>query len=585
MVNIDIKKWLKANTVKLVLSAVILFYIVNNYLWLNRSFLLDFFEIYGCYFGDTWEFYNNLINFNISGIMNIFHNSTSSFYSLTAALIAIISGKSFIAVNLFNNLFYFIIATISIFLIGSKLADKNTGLLTTVIFSLYPAIFRISRYFILEFGLIGLVTFSVWCLLKTEGFYNRRYSLLFGLSAGMGMIIKYSFAVFILGPLVYIIITNLFSLSRTRKIRSEKYPFRLFNIAFASLLCLTIMSVRYNFSYIRDILMRGSYYATPWYDFKNIRVCTSGLIEHQLSLLFFVLLILAVFSFFSKTENKVKIILFSWIFIPWLTFTLTPHPNSVKYVSPCLPAIALLSAIGFMHLFRQKSKIKYYLISLIIIIGVIQYYGASFGSGLNLHKYTLSINNREIHLFFTDDEFGEMWNRPRDISGFGKIVSSIKNNCDLNRRNLVYVFTYPNSGFGTRYSAWYALIWFKDFPCEVKPFMDDAYGGLFEDNRLRAFTVLQDVQKADFILYYGPSAVDIKMPYYIDQLLIKRVRSDLQAHSKKEKILTLNQFLNSEDLEKFKKQFRGIIDNFILIEEIAEIGKGNKYKAFLYKRS
>ncbi len=100
-----------------------------------------------------------------------------------------------------TNVLYMAILLLSVYGLGARMFGKHVGLLASCLVSLFPMIFSMARYFYLDYALTAAVALSVYLLLLANGFESRKYSLLFGLSLGLGMLIKWLFLIFLLGPL------------------------------------------------------------------------------------------------------------------------------------------------------------------------------------------------------------------------------------------------------------------------------------------------------------------------------------------------------------------------------------------------
>jgi len=77
---------------------------------------------------------------------------------------------------------------------------------SVVLLAFFPMFYAMSRHFYLEFALTAMVALSVWLLLATDGFQRRGVSLLFGLSLGLGLLTKRTFAAFAIGPVIVAIL-------------------------------------------------------------------------------------------------------------------------------------------------------------------------------------------------------------------------------------------------------------------------------------------------------------------------------------------------------------------------------------------
>lgn len=547
--------YFKSHSVFIFLFSIILFYIVNNYIWLKLSAPFPTFFYYAFDFLKVIEFHNILNKFRLDLVINQLINVHNAYaYSVVVALTTFIFHKSYIAIILFNNILYFAIAVFSIYTIAKKLSDKTTALLAVAIFSLYPAVYGISRFYVVEFAVMGMVALSILCLLNSEEFTNRRYSILFGLSLGWGMVIKYSPIVFVIGPLIYVLIKALISSQRDKAVR---FPFVILNIGFFALAAAGIMGIKYfNFNNIRSYLMRpfGSVFPSePWYKFDNLRIYTLGLFEHQLSLLFFFVLLFALFGFFFKAKRKIIVIFLSWIIVPWLILVTMPCSyRSTHFIIPYLPAMALISAIGLMHILKRNKKLKVIIIGIILVIGIIQYYDFSFGFGPNLSNWKIKIKK---DLFVYNYLLSEsVCCRPQDDEIYNKIISSIVKRCNKYGSKVTVLppavlFSYAHP------HVWNCIQWYKNLPFEITAFDINI---LFIDN------VLDSLRRSDFILYAGNN--NIKDDSYLDYVL-KKI---FELHKKvldNDNLERINQFLE-QDSKIFRESFHRLISKFALVERI-----------------
>jgi hypothetical protein len=107
-----------------------------------------------------------------------------------------------------TNVIYMAILLLSVYGIGARMLGKHVGLLASCLVSLFPMSFSMARYFYLDYALMAAVALSVYLLLLTNGFESRKYSLLFGLGLGLGMLIKWLLVFFLLGPLCVILLRS-----------------------------------------------------------------------------------------------------------------------------------------------------------------------------------------------------------------------------------------------------------------------------------------------------------------------------------------------------------------------------------------
>ncbi len=119
------------------------------------------------------------------------------------------------------NLVYLLftaILIISIYNLGKKLFNNQVGLWAAVLCVLMPGLYRVRLDFLLDYPLTAIVTLS-FCLLTfwkltgeettTQIKYQWFWALTFGISFGLGLLIKQTFLFFLFFPLLWVGITTL----------------------------------------------------------------------------------------------------------------------------------------------------------------------------------------------------------------------------------------------------------------------------------------------------------------------------------------------------------------------------------------
>jgi 4-amino-4-deoxy-L-arabinose transferase-like glycosyltransferase len=118
------------------------------------------------------------------------------------------------------NMVFLVVLLVAAYGIGSRLGGKGVGLLSTFITSTLPMIFAMSRYTYIEFSLTAMVALSIWFLLLSRGFTHKRYGLLFGLAAGLGLLTKWTFSLFVFPALLVVILRTGVLLGLRKNLRS-----------------------------------------------------------------------------------------------------------------------------------------------------------------------------------------------------------------------------------------------------------------------------------------------------------------------------------------------------------------------------
>lgn len=367
-----------------ILLFLVFFYSVNNFIWMK----LDHFPPYGDEAGhllDSLEFLNILKNPSLDMINRIIRVNEGEilsflyppFFPFFAAILNFFFGYS-IMLSKMSNIFFVAILLFSIYFIGKKMNNPNPGLLAAFIVSMYPFVFGLSRMFMLDFALTAMVCFSFFCLLYTERFTNRLYSILFGISMGLGMLVKFTFIFFIIGPFAI----EILSISKGNGLIYNRNR-TIFNLIIVFILGSLIAGIWYssrlplfwyfNVTYLRQLKI-PELMAPKIFSIQSLSYYFNALFNAQITPFFFLLFLVGL-PFFFKKNAKLKYHLLSWVIIPCIIFTLI-RVKSWKHTVPYLPAIALITASGILNI--RNSKVRKFAIYSAIAAGLMQYYIISF---------------------------------------------------------------------------------------------------------------------------------------------------------------------------------------------------------------
>ena len=103
------------------------------------------------------------------------------------------------------NVVFMAILLFAVYGIGKTLWNKNIGLFTAFVLSMFPGVFGTSRIFFPDIALAAMVALSIYLLIRTDHFRNRKYSILFGISLGLGALTKVTYFLFVCGPLIWVV--------------------------------------------------------------------------------------------------------------------------------------------------------------------------------------------------------------------------------------------------------------------------------------------------------------------------------------------------------------------------------------------
>ena len=198
------RSWARPGLDFLLLALLSLFHGVNNWLYLSKSV-----TILG------WDQPDHLVRTMVYNDILQQVNMRSLFEVMTwswnrpplpwlpALPLYRLFGVS-VDVALMGNMLYLFILLFSVYGIGRKMYGRGVGLLAAFAVSTYPILFNLSRTAYPDFALTAMVALSISLLTRVDGFRDRTYSLLWGLSLGLGLLTKWPFLAFVGGPAIYL---------------------------------------------------------------------------------------------------------------------------------------------------------------------------------------------------------------------------------------------------------------------------------------------------------------------------------------------------------------------------------------------
>lgn len=299
------------------------------------------------------------------------------FFHLAAAVVALIFGKTTL-VFIMTNIAFLFGTFLCLYLIGIKMGDRRVGLLASCLLFLYPMFFQLSRMFMLEIALCFMVAAGITALLYSDGFKKENMSVLFGIVSGLGLLTKQYYAVFILGPVTFLLLDSFFYGDTGEKNKIIRNLFLSFALAVITaswwyipnlkdMLPLAIASVSNPFFAPFDI---------PLFSFRSLTFYLRVLVNDQILLFFFLVFLCALFILSRKGKNNRYLGLFLVWIIP-AYFILTFFKNKFWYYTlSYLPAIALISAYGIISI--KRDLLRRISILSILAIGIVHFLCLSY---------------------------------------------------------------------------------------------------------------------------------------------------------------------------------------------------------------
>ena len=239
--------------------------------------------------------------------------------------------------------------------------SRDTSVQPPVLLSVLPALIATSYHFsawlmhdaFLDFPLTAAVTVSFALLIRADDFRVRSNALAFALAAGIGMLVKQTFALFFVLPALYVVIRVLWTRDRRA----------ILNLALASVVLILIAAIWYG-PHLHDVIAiyRENQQAAvneneaPLFSFDSNFFYVHALISMQMQLPLAV--IFAAGLVYSLVRcRKQSLILYLWILSGIACFTLVANKD-VRYTAPVLSAAALISACWLREFKPRASTVQ-----------------------------------------------------------------------------------------------------------------------------------------------------------------------------------------------------------------------------------
>ena len=265
------------------------------------------------------------------------------------------------------NSIFFIILLLSTYKIGSIIYNKNIGIFSAGLISMFPLVFGHSRVMLLDYPLMCMISLGFYLLLKTNKFSSTLYSIFLGIIFGLSQLTKETAFIFILGPLIYYFFKS-YSANNKKKM--------LLNFTITITFFLILSGIVYfrleNLDAFRIYFGKTCFIKKnldPFYYLKNfIEIVGPFILIASLPLLV---------QYLVNIKRREKMLLI-WFVIPLILFSISPN-KAVRFILPILPAFALIvsSEISNINLSKMFKRVFYILL---ILISILQY--AYFNAGI-----------------------------------------------------------------------------------------------------------------------------------------------------------------------------------------------------------
>lgn len=305
----------------------------------------------GYYYGFlSGEVFSRLLSLS-SYYPPFFHLVASFFYRFFGTSPDLARGTQFI---------FFALLLLSTWKIGKRFFGEKEALITCFLLSFYPAIWLLSREYLLDLPLTGMVTLGIWLLLESKRFTHPLSSLLFGVVSGLGVLTKWSYPFFLFGPFLLVLLGKVPSEKR------EEIPNLKVFWLFVSLGTGILIALPWYSFNLPKLFPQLIFYGlkvgrlegeAPIFSFSSFSFYFKTLFNYQLLLPYFLVFGFSLLSLnwrmWEVREKKAFLFLLFWIILPYLFLSLLGNKNE-RYTVPYLPGVALISGWGIGKMKKRK---------------------------------------------------------------------------------------------------------------------------------------------------------------------------------------------------------------------------------------
>ncbi len=384
MINAGLRMLLKdkihINSSILIFAVIAIWYAITNFLWWHIN--TPIFPVYGSQAGHFLEIFKD----NVS--------SPSLITRITGLMFCVFGKEHFDLIIIFINYIFFLIPLYFIYKIGKAIDSREAGNIAMVLFAMVPAVYALSRHYgNKDFHIIGAITFNIYCLLKTDSFKNRKWSLLYGVSVGLGLLVKEQFIGYFSAPLLWTIIVSL---------RQQVKRHVITNIVFSGIIACIMGALHYaDPEAIKKVFMDPVIQSKSIFSYESFHVMIFDWYEQLLSLPIFLISLAGLWYFIKNYKTDSKTVILLWIFVPWTLVFLMPHYKLSVYFSGSIPAVILVASIFITHI--KINKLKRRLIMFLLAIGIIQYINFSYFPEQGLGNIEITVKGKIFRYYYADN--------------------------------------------------------------------------------------------------------------------------------------------------------------------------------------
>ncbi|OGK31880.1 hypothetical protein A3F57_04010 [Candidatus Roizmanbacteria bacterium RIFCSPHIGHO2_12_FULL_36_11] len=442
-------------TVRIILLLSIL--IISNFIWLKLDTQPPHWD-FAVHLSYSMNYLDSLKNFDLKQFFLGYSYWPPLTYYITDLFFLIFGINERVAVLSLTP--FLVIMVVSIFKLGDLLGGKKLGWLSLIVLIGIPSLMSQAREYLLDLPLTAMFMLNTYLFLKSDFFSNQKYSVLFGITSGLGLLTKWSYGIFLAG---FFLLIGLRFLKKTKQENWINLMTVLFFIA-------SISGPWYssNFFTRKDILLRQIIEAIKERGEPIFSVGSSLYFYHFYSLYFvhfrfpltvFLVIGLAYLLFNLKKNVKTGLVLFvaSFYFA-----VLSVYPiKDPRYVEPITPLLVIIISLWVVKI--KGKLLRRFLLTALIGVSIFNYISSTFGIRQIPETLEFNIFNKPI-LFYQQKGYTqgppvqEDWRISKLVK---KIAQDIKISAENKTSARVIALIHKDKMFYNKYTfGYYARLYF-----------------------------------------------------------------------------------------------------------------------------
>lgn len=394
------------------LIALSLFFVATTALWITLNHAPPQWD-------DAWYLTNSLVMFDAlgEGGLPAYTAKFLTILRIKAPLITVLPTPVYLVLGrraraaLLVNLVAMLTLFALLYEIARRFGSRRTGLIAVYVAGTMPLLYGLSHWFLIEYSLAALVCLTIYLAIEALEKPRAPVFLLLGVTCGLGALLKISFPLYVLLPLLYLLVQEWLE---------SRWSSRLFFIFLVPAVLLPLPWYAANF---REAISRAVLSASPKGDSvvygafspAAFKFFVPGVINAGVSAYYFLLagaLLLFVClsgkfrDWWRQWPRGTRRVLVLWS-LSFLVFLFGGNKD-LRYVAPVLPVFALFLASLVDHFLMQMERWRPAVAALLLVFPLVAFLHNSFGvlGDLRLAVGGFIFTDRQLHFAGTYDTRG-----------------------------------------------------------------------------------------------------------------------------------------------------------------------------------